>query len=128
MRHKVYLAKLKRQDGKKPSTVFKVGITKSVDALTRLTYNRPDEPNPIVETFPDIKVMASVWCDSEEEALKLEAHIINTIAGGGRFHNWFEPKQLSGITEMRVWNYDEVQKVFALMEEFKNAKLQSISG
>ena len=63
MRHKVYLAKLKRSDGNKPSTVFKVGITRYGDALNRLRYNGPDEPFPIVETFPDIKVMASVWCD-----------------------------------------------------------------
>ena len=41
------------------------------------------------------------------------------ISGDERFHNWYEPKQLSGITEMRTWNYDEVQKVFEIMKEYK---------
>ena len=44
---------------------------------------------------------------------------INNISGDERFHNWYEPKQLSGITEMRTWNYDEVQKVFEIMKEYK---------
>jgi len=117
-KYKVYLAKLKRPIGK-PKTVYKVGITSSSDAMSRLTYNRWDEPNPIIETFPDIKVMNSVWVESEEEALALEQKIMYTISGSERFHNWYEPKQLSGITEMRTWNYDEVQKVFEIMKEYK---------
>ena len=38
-KYKVYLAKLKRPVGK-PKTVYKVGITSSSDAMSRLTYNR----------------------------------------------------------------------------------------
>jgi len=121
--YKVYLAKLKRTNGK-PSTVYKVGITSSSDAMKRLTYNGPDEPNPIIETFPDIKVMKSVWCKSESHALKLEEFIINTIANGDRFHDWYEPAKVSGITEMRCWNYDEIQRIFRIMEKYEHATLQ----
>ena len=117
-KYKVYLAKLKRPAGN-PKTVYKVGITSSSDAMSRLTYNRWDEPNPIIETFPDTKVMNSVWVESEEEALALEQKIMYNISGDERFHNWYEPKQLSGIKEMRTWNYDEVQKVFEIMKEYK---------
>lgn len=118
-KYKVYLAKLKRKD-KKPFTVYKVGITSSSDALRRLTYRGSDEPNPIVETFPDIKVMNSVWADTEEQALEIEKRIMDTIKGNDPyFHNWYEPRQLSGITEMRLWDYDEVQQVFTIMKEYK---------
>lgn len=114
--YKVYLAKLKRPNGT-PKTVYKVGITSSKDALQRLTYQGSDEPYPIVETFPDIKVMKSVWCSTKEKAYELEQKIINTIKGKEKyFHNWFEPKQLSGITEMRTWNYMEFLKCIDIMD------------
>jgi hypothetical protein len=58
MKYKVYIAKLKRED-KVPRVVYKVGITRSADALTRLLYDGPDEPYPIKNYFSDIKVMKS---------------------------------------------------------------------
>jgi len=122
MRYKVYLAKLKRSErvNSLPNCVYKVGITSSSDAERRLKYQGQDEPNPIVSVFPDIKVMNSVWVDNEDKALELESHIMNTIRGKDKwFHNWYEPRQISGITEMRVWNYDEIQQIFAIMEEYK---------
>lgn len=130
MKYKVYLAKLKRPDPTPglPRTVYKVGITSSSDAMRRLTYNGPDEPNPIVSVFPDIKVMNSVWCDSEEEALELEQFIMDNIKSGeDYFHNWYEPRQISGITEMRTWDYDEVQEVFRMMTEHKEKTIEDRS-
>lgn len=116
-RFKVYLAKLKRTD-RKPYTVYKVGITRSHDAMDRLLYAGPDEPYPISKTFTDIKIMKTVWVESEEQALALEQRIIDNIKGSeDYFHNWWEPEKLSGITEMRKWDYDEVQRIFKLMDE-----------
>lgn len=116
-RYKVYLAKLKRSD-RKPFTVYKVGITRSHDAMDRLLYNKPDEPHPISKTFTDIKIMKTVWVESEEQAVALEQYIIDNIKGSeDYFHNWWEPEKLSGITEMRKWDYDEVQRIFKLMDE-----------
>jgi hypothetical protein len=117
--YKNYIAKMKRKvivPGL-PRTVYKVGITASSDAMKRLMYTGPDEANPISGTFDEIKIMHSVWSANLEEAEKLEKLIMDTIANGGRFHNWFEPKQLSGITEMRVWNYDEFLKCIDLMNK-----------
>ena len=112
---KVYLAKLKRTNAI-PKVVYKVGITKSKDAMDRLMYRGSDEPYPISKYFTDIKVMHSVYCETEQEALALEKLIMDTIKGKeNKFHNWYEPDQISGITEMRKWNYDEVQQVFAIM-------------
>jgi hypothetical protein len=117
MRYKVYLAKLKRLFGS-PKTVYKIGITSSSDAMERLTYTGADEPYPIVEAFPDIKIMKAIWCSSKEEALLVEQHIMNAIKGDEKyFHNWYEKNPLSGITEMRKWNYDELLKCIQLMDE-----------
>ena len=125
-RYKVYLAKLKRTD-RKPYTVYKVGITQSSDAMSRLLYCGPDEPFPISVTFPNIKIMKTVWVGSEEEALALEKHLMDTIRGPeAYFHNWWEPSRLSGITEMRTWNYDEIQTIFKLMDEWVKNDQKSI--
>ncbi len=125
MRYKVYLAKLKRKNVK-PTCVYKVGIMKSADAMARLTYTGYDEPFPIVGAFPDIKVMTSIWCENEEEALALESKIMDNIKGSERwFHNWYEKDQLSGITEMRVWDYDEIQRVFAMINSHRQEKYES---
>jgi len=43
---------------------------------------------------------------------------MDTIKGKeNKFHNWYEPDQISGITEMRKWNYDEIQQIFAIMNK-----------
>jgi len=116
MKYKVYIAKLKRTSSN-PRTVYKIGITSSPDAMDRLTYRGSDEPYPISNYFSDIKVMKTVWCNSKEEALKLEDHIMNTIKGSDKyFHNWYEKDQISGITEMRKWNYDEFLHCIRIME------------
>jgi hypothetical protein len=116
MRYKVYLAKLKRPSGN-PRTVFKIGITSYNDAMDRINYRGNDEPFPITNYFNDNKIMASTKrIYTEEEAKTLERRIMNTIKGNEKyFHNWYEDDKISGITEMRKWNYDEVQKVFELL-------------
>jgi hypothetical protein len=132
--YKIYLAKLKRSTAVSglPKTVMKVGITASSDAMKRLMYTGSDEANPISETFDDIKIMHSVWAPNREEAERIEQLIMNTIAKGGRFHNWFEPKQLSGITEMRTWNYEEFLQIIDLMNKngmsFKEAERVAGNG
>jgi hypothetical protein len=124
--YKIYLAKLKRAErpGKGlPNTVYKVGITSSMDAMDRLLYNGDDEPNPITSVFPDVKVMTTVWAANKEMALRIESFIMNSIKGNDKsFHNWYEPRQISGITEMRRWDYDEVQKVFGIMDRLVTDK------
>jgi hypothetical protein len=118
--YKVYLAKLKRTDAF-PKCVYKVGITGSRDAMTRLNYSGADEPNPINKTFPDIKVMNSIVVKDKETAEYIESNIMKTIQSDERwFHNWYEPTQFSGVTETRKWNYEEVQHIFYLMGEYKD--------
>ena len=126
---KVYLAKLKRQDTK-PSCVYKIGITSSSDALARLDYRGPNDSDSILinEEFNDIKVMNSTQrIYTRDEAEKIEKQIMDTIRlkkGDDYFHNWWESKKLSGITEMRLWDYDEVQVAYSLIELAKQKGLQ----
>jgi len=119
---KVYLAKLKRNN-RKPTCVYKVGITSSRDAMSRLTYNGADEPYPIVNYFDDIKVMKSIIVPDLRTAEFVEEFLMKSIAGDGRFHNWYEEDPISGITEMRVWDYDEYCKVRELMDNYENEPL-----
>ena len=129
--YKVYLAKLKRESSK-PSCVYKIGITSSVDAMDRLDYNGPNDSDSILinEEFNDIKVMNSTQrIYSRDEAEKIEKQIMDTIRlrkGEKYFHNWWESKKLSGITEMRLWNYDEVQVAYSLIELAKQRGLQNV--
>lgn len=124
MKYKVYIAKLKRED-KIPRVVYKVGITRSSDALTRLLYDGPDEPYPIKKYFPDIKVMKSRWMPNQEEALKLEKHLMNTIKQNEKsFHNWWEKDPISGITECRKWNYKEFKKCCEVMDYYKEKEIE----
>ena len=122
---KVYCAKLKREEFIKglPRTVYKVGTTAFANAEDRFEYNAMVEDYPISSTFPDIKIMHTVICEDDYQAKKLEAYIMHTIKGNEvRFHNWYEPDQISGITEMRSWDYEEFQKVVAIMNQFKDNK------
>jgi hypothetical protein len=122
---KVYLAKLKRKDVK-PTCVYKVGITSSYDAMDRLLYRGPDEPFPISNYFEDIKVMKSIYVPDRITAELVEKFLMKSISGDSRFHNWYEKDQISGITEMRVWDYDEYLKVRELMDNYENEPLYQI--
>ena len=116
--YKVYIAKLKRENAY-PRTVLKVGVTTFTDAMDRINYRGDDECFPITNYFTDNKIMASSkQIYTEEEAKNIEAYIMNQIKGTAMyFHNWREDDKISGITEMRKWNYDEFLKAIELLKE-----------
>ena len=120
LRYKVYLVKLKRRYGR-PRCVYKVGITSSVDAMDRINYRGWDEPYPITDFFTDNKVMKTIWCETYEEAYQVEQYLMELIAGSRKsFHNWWEESMISGLTEMRLWNYEEVIKCIKFMDDWSN--------
>ena len=123
-KYKVYIAKLKRTNSY-PRVVLKVGITSSTDAEDRLRYRREDEPYPITNYFSDIKIMkSSQKIYTKEEAKSIEAYIMHRIKGTDKyFHNWREDDQISGITEMRKWDYNDFLKSLSLLEEATANKL-----
>jgi hypothetical protein len=117
----VYIAKLIRKYGD-PKVAYKIGITNARDPMLRLTYQGTDEPYPILKYFPDIQLLHYVIVPSEYQAERLERKvmgIIKKMSGDPRFHNWKEPDQISGITEMRIWSWNEVQECIAIMNGFR---------
>lgn len=118
LRYKVYLVKLKRMHGR-PKCVYKIGITSSADAMNRINYRGWDEPYPITDFFTDNKVMKTIWCETYEEAWQVEQYLMELIAGSREgFHNWWEESMISGLTEMRLWNYEEVMKCIKFMDDW----------
>lgn len=121
LRYKVYLVKLKRKNGR-PRCVYKIGITSSADAMNRINYRGWDEPYPITDFFTDNKVMKTIWCETYEEAYQVEQYLMEHIAGSRKgFHNWWEESMISGLTEMRLWNYEEVMKCIKFMNDWTNS-------
>lgn len=117
-RYKVYIVKLKRKHGR-PRCVYKVGITSSMDAMDRINYRGWDEPYPITDFFTDNKVMKTIWCETYEEAYQVEQYLMELIAGSKKsFHNWWEESMISGLTEMRLWNYEEVMKCIKFLDDW----------
>ena len=104
-----YLAMLVRPDG---SRVYKVGKTNARDPMLRLTYQGPDEPHPIIKYFPEIHLLKYIWFPTEYQAERAERFIMWSVKqkyNSPRFHNWEEENKISGITEMRLWNDEEVK-------------------
>ena len=118
LRYKVYLVKLKRRHGR-PRCVYKIGITSFADAMDRINYRGWDEQYPITDFFTDNKVMKTIWCETYEEAWQVEQYLMELIAGSREgFHNWWEESMISGLTEMRLWNYEEVMKCIKFMNDW----------
>jgi hypothetical protein len=116
----LYLAMLIRADGSK---VYKIGITNARDPMLRLTYQGSDEPYPILKYFPDIHLLKYMWFPTKYQAERAERFIMWSVKQKyktPRFHNWEEEDPISGITEMRLWNDDEVKfvkKLFPVCEK-----------
>lgn len=122
LRYKVYIAKCKRPKGW-PKCIYKVGITSSWDAMDRINYRGWDEPFPITDFFTDNKIMKTIWCETYLEAIQVEQYLMELIAGSrDNFHNWREPSKISGITEMRIWNYDEVMRCIKFLDEWATGR------
>lgn len=124
MLYKIYVVRLKRKNpiSGLPEMVYKLGITSSSDALSRINYSGEDEPHPITEIFEaPSKPVTTPRKYSKDEALRIEKMIQDRIKGkdASHFHNWYEPVQISGITEMRVWDNNEFQAIRKMiLEEF----------
>jgi hypothetical protein len=109
----LYLALLIRTEGS-PKRVYKIGITNARDPMLRLTYNSADEPYPIINYFPEIFLLKYLWFPTEQQAKRAERFIMWSVKqkfNTPRFHNWKEKDCISGITEMRIWNDNEIKFV-----------------
>ena len=109
----LYLALLIRRDNT-PTRVMKIGVTHAMDPMLRLCYQGADEPFPIMKYFPDIQIMQYEAYDTEWEAKKAERRIMGMVKkkfNSPYFHNWREPDPISGITEMRIYDKQEMDYI-----------------
>lgn len=109
----LYLAQLLRTSGF-PKEAYKIGITNARDPMLRLTYTGADEPHPITKYFPEIHLLRYISFATKYKAESAERFImykIKQMSKEARFHNWEEPDAISGITEMRIWNFLEVSYI-----------------
>jgi len=112
----LYLAKLVRPDG---TWVYKIGVTNARDPMLRLTYQGSDEPYPIVNYFPEIYLLKYIWFPTEHQAKRAERFVMWSVKqkyNSPRFHNWREKDPISGITEMRLGNNEEVKFCEGLLD------------
>lgn len=119
--HKVYLAKLKRPDIR-PRCVYKPGITSFLDAMQRLNFKGKNEQYPISHYFSDMKIMHSTrlkYTKQQAKDIEDEIHAAIKKPDDRWFHNWYEPDQISGITEMRIWDYEEFKVAYSIIEKYK---------
>jgi hypothetical protein len=114
----IYVVALMRTD-LAPYDIIKIGI--SQNPINRLFYNGSDEPYPIWESFPHMVVLKVIEIGPRYKAEAIEQFIMNLIKRDAKyFHNWYELpawKKITGITEMRIWNDQEVEDILLLVDK-----------
>ena len=117
--HKVYLVTF-TVEGKK---VYKVGITGKSDVQQR--FQKLIDSGDIT----DFKVHLSRWVKNHDEAFSKEQSCFYDIVvnfpennyidktGNIRFHNVWLDKQISGITEIRKYDYKEYKHAYNLVDK-----------
>jgi hypothetical protein len=102
---KVYMLYLTK-DGKK---FLKVGTTKAKDVNMRIEFNKQDDElsgrTPWTTFFDEVKVAKSVTLPTEEEALRLEAMILEQWGDRDAFFD----EKMSGYSEIRKYAPERFQ-------------------
>lgn len=105
------------------SKVYKLGITSKSDVKDRFSYD--------IRKYgiKDFKILKSSYFKTEEEAIQAEQDAFLTIKGKfpennyvdktgmNFFHNFWTEEQLNGITEIRKYNYLEVQEAYKFISK-----------
>ena len=95
--------------------VWKLGLTRKTDVAKRFQ----NEINKGI--IKDFKIWRSVWVkDSILELEEDDCHkkIVKTFGGyKGKFHNFWLKEMINGLTEMRLFNYNECQYAINLLDQ-----------
>lgn len=104
-RYNLYLFRLwtddKRQD---PQQVYKIGITTAKDPYNRLRYNSIADKITISQVFPYASLLACRTFMDRADASRAEHKILKNI----KPKDFLIESKISGITEMRRWDQNEV--------------------
>ncbi len=136
MNYAVYVLRLQREFATNNTyDVLKVGITTDLD--TRINYRGDDELYPIWKIWSDVEILhCTDYIYDEDTALRMEQTIMdliaiknNTYGEDGvtpRFHNFSEPRMISGITEMRRYYQEDADKAVSDLKQLE-AQLEKVS-
>jgi len=117
--HKIYLVTFTVEGWK----VYKIGITSKLDAQQR--FQRLIDSGKI----KDFKIHISRWVKDRPQAENKEKNCFKEIVsnypennyidkeGKHHFHNFWLDEQISGITEIRKYDYDEYKTAYELVEK-----------
>lgn len=104
--------------------VWKMGLHRGSDIMDRF---RKELFEGIIK---DLKPWISVWVANDylELTEKQCFDEIVKVFGGykNRFHNFWLPKMVNGLTEMREYNYEEIQYAYKMLEKKGNRYKQTI--
>lgn len=120
-----FLTKLPNVQGL-PNKVTKPGITLSFDALKRLNYVGDDEPYPISNYFKTKILISTSKIFKKKEQAEYAEHYLQRLVSSDNFHDFYYKEPISGITEMRQFNYEENGILYSEIEKFKQLTLQEI--
>ena len=116
MKYKLYLVVFTLVESNK--RVWKIGLHRGSNVDNRF---QKELDEGIIKEF---KIYLTVWVDNNilEQTEKECFDEIVKVFGGykGRFHNFWLPKMINGLTEMREYNYNEIQYAYKMLEKKGN--------
>lgn len=94
--------------------VWKIGYHRGSDVRNRFEKEKKEG------TIKNFKIWLSVWVDYNLLEIKEKEcfdEIVEVFGGyKGKFHNFWLPKMVNGLTEMREYNYKELQYAYKMVE------------
>lgn len=112
MKYKIYLVVFTLVESNK--RVWKIGLHRGSDIDNRFKKEIKEK------IIKDFKIYLSVWVDDNIlERVEKECfdEIVSEFGGyKGRFHNFWLPKMIPGLTEMREYNNKEVQYAYKMLQ------------
>tara|TARA_R110000803_G_scaffold22284_1_gene55669 strand:- start:851 stop:1216 length:366 start_codon:yes stop_codon:yes gene_type:complete len=112
MKYKLYLVVFTLIESNK--RVWKIGLHRGSNVDNRFKRELREK------IIKDFKIYLSVWVNNnilEQVEKECFSEIVDIFGGyKGRFHNFWLPKMTPGLTEMREYDYKEIQYAFKMLE------------
>lgn len=110
--YNLYLFQLWTYDPRQePQSVYKVGITSAKDPYDRLRYNAIADKITISQVFPYACLLACRTFPDKATANAAERKILGSV----KPKDFLIESKISGITEMRRWDQEEVDKIILML-------------
>ena len=112
--YNLYLFKLWTDDSRQdPPCVYKIGITSALNPYDRIRYNSIADRVAISHVFPNCALLATKLFMNKAEAAQCEADLLMSVSK----KDFVIETRISGITEMRRWNQEEVDHILSVINK-----------